>query len=199
MHLLDIVLVSVYGYLIGSIPFAVIIGKVYGINILEVGSGNPGASNIKRSIGKGAGNVCFLLDFLKGVLAVGGPQLSLFAAENTIGLAMLSLIAAIFGHSYSLFIKFYGGKGVATTMGGLLIITPIALAVGIVIWVVLFFTFRYVSVASIAFGISLPLTNLIVGILDLRLWLCLALAVIIILRHWSNIERLINGTENRFQ
>jgi len=199
MHLLDIVVVSVYGYLIGSIPFAVIIGKVYGINILEVGSGNPGASNIKRSIGKGAGNVCFFLDFLKGVLAAGGPQLSLFAAENTIGLGMLSLIAAIFGHSYSLFIKFYGGKGVATTMGGLLIITPIALAVGIVIWVVLFFTFRYVSIASIAFGISLPLTNLIVGIFDLRLWLCLALAVIIILRHWSNIERLINGTENRFQ
>ncbi len=199
MHLLDIIVVSVCGYLIGSIPFAVIIGKVYGINVLEVGSGNPGASNIKRSIGKGAGNVCFLLDFLKGVLAAGWPKLSLFAAENTIGLVMLGLVAAIFGHSYSLFIKFRGGKGVATTMGGLLIITPIALTVGIVIWVVLFFTFRYVSVASIAFGISLPLTNLIVDILDLRLWLCLALAVIIILRHRSNIERLINGTENRFQ
>ncbi len=199
MHAFDIIVVSVCGYLIGSIPFAVIIGKVYGINILEVGSGSPGATNIKRSIGKGAGNVCFLLDFLKGVLAAGWPKLSLFAAENTIGFAMLGLVAAILGHSYSLFIKFRGGKGVATTMGGLLVITPIALAVGIVIWVILFFTFRYVSVASIAFGISLPLTNLIVGILDLRLWLCLALAVIIILRHRSNIERLMKGTENRFQ
>ncbi len=199
MQLLDIIVVSVCGYLIGSIPFAVIIGKVYGINILEVGSGSPGATNIKRSIGKVAGNVCFLLDFLKGVLAAGWPMLSLFAAENTIGLGMLGLVAAILGHSYSLFIKFRGGKGVATTMGGLLVITPIALAVGIVIWVILFFTFRYVSVASIAFGISLPLTNLIVGILDLRLWLCLALAVIIILRHRSNIKRLMKGTENRFQ
>ena len=142
---------------------------------------------------------CFLLDFLKGVVAAGWPMLPILASENTTGLAMLGLVAAILGHSFSFFIKFRGGKGVATTMGGLLIITPIALAVGIVIWIVLFFAFRYVSVASLAFGISLPLTNLIVGNLDFRLWLCLALAVIIILRHRSNIERLLKGTENRFQ
>ena len=199
MHAFDIIVVSVCGYLIGSIPFAVIIGNIHGINILEVGSGSPGATNIKRSIGKGAGNVCFLLDFLKGVVAAGWPKLSILATENTIGLAMLGLVAAILGHSFSLFIKFRGGKGVATTMGGLLVITPIALAVGIFIWIVLFFTFRYVSVASLAFGISLPLTNLIVGILDFRLWLCFALAVIIILRHRTNIQRLLKGTEKRFQ
>ena len=198
MNAFDIIAVSLSGYLIGSIPFAVIIGKIHGINILKVGSGNPGASNIKRSIGKGAGNVCFTLDLLKGVVAAGWPSLSLLGTENPIGLAMIGLLAAILGHSFSIFIKFRGGKGVATAMGGLIVIAPLALAVGVVIWAIIFFAFRYVSLASLAFGISLPLTNLIVGIFDLRLWLCFALAVIIILHHRSNIERLLKGTENRF-
>ncbi len=199
MHTIDIVVVCICGYLIGSIPFAIFIGKFYGINILEVGSGNPGASNIKRSIGKGAGNVCFLLDFLKGVIAAGWPKLLILSTENTIGLAMFGLIAAIIGHSYSLFNKYRGGKGVATTMGGLAIITPIPLVVGIVIWIIIFYTFRYVSIASIAFVISLPLINIIMGVMDFRLWLCIGISVFTIFRHRSNIERLLKGIENRFQ
>lgn len=198
MHAFEIIIVSVCGYLIGSIPFAVIIGKIHGVNILEVGSGSPGASNIKRSVGKGAGNVCFLLDFLKGVVAAGWPQLPLLGTDNPIGLAMIGLIAAILGHSFSLFTRFRGGKGVATTMGGLLVITPLALGIGLVLWSLIFFAFRYVSVASLTFGISLPLTNLIFGIFDLRLWFSITLAVIIILRHGSNIKRLMKGRENRF-
>ncbi len=199
MSIFEIVAVSLIGYMIGSIPFAVIIGKIHGIDIFKVGSGSPGATNIKRSISRSAGNLCFALDFLKGVAAAGWPKIPILGTENAMDLAIIGLFAAIIGHSFSIFIRFRGGKGVATTMGGLIVITPLVLIVGVLVWSVIFFAFRYVSLASLAFGISLPITSLIVSIFDARFWLCLALTVIIFIRHRSNIIRLLQGRENRFQ
>jgi len=197
--MLEILIVVVAGYLIGSVSFAVIIAKQRGVDILKEGSGNPGATNVKRVLGKKAGNLCFGLDFLKGLVAAGWPLLPFLGFSEPVHLGILGLIAAILGHSFSCFLGFRGGKGVATTMGGLLALAPLVLVLGLLTWVVLFYTSRYVSLASLGFGISLPLTGIF---LTGDRWLVaflVALAVLIVVRHRSNIQRLLNGTENRFE
>ena len=119
------------GYLIGSIPFGYLIAKSRGVDILSVGSGNPGATNVKRSVGKGAGNICFTLDALKGVVSAGWPLWIPAVAPETASAApgIIGLLGAIAGHSFSIFLKFRGGKGVATAMGGLLVIMPIVVLI----------------------------------------------------------------------
>lgn len=189
---------AVIGYLIGAIPFGYLVAKAHGVDILKEGSGNPGATNVKRIVGKRAGNCVFLLDFLKGTLAAGWPLLMSVEGDAGLVAAIVGLGAAILGHSFSVFLKGRGGKGVATTMGGLLVIMPAAVLIGLVIWVGTFFVSRYVSFASILFAISLPISSWLLGRPPLLIYVSAALAVLIILRHRSNIQRLLNGTENRF-
>ena len=113
--------------------------------------------------------------------------------------AVLGLIAAITGHSYSIFIAFRGGKGVATTMGGLLVIMPLVLIIGLVLWLLAFYSTRIVALASLLFALSLPITAVFYyGIDHLCFGLSLGLALLIVLRHRSNILRLIKGEENSF-
>ncbi|MGJ3243641.1 MAG: glycerol-3-phosphate 1-O-acyltransferase PlsY [Opitutales bacterium] len=186
------------GYLLGSVSFAVLVAKARGVDIFQAGSGNPGATNVKRVLGRKAGNLVFMLDFLKGAVATGWPLLA--PVETTAPVAAIcGLLGAILGHSFSCFLKFRGGKGVATTMGGLLALMPIVLFVGLGVWVLVFFTSRYVSLASIAFGVSLPLSAWLTGLGPVMLGFSLALALLIVVRHRSNIRRLLNGTESRFQ
>lgn len=195
-----IVIAVLAGYLIGSIPFAVLIARARGVDIFSVGSGNPGATNVLRTFGKPAGYVCFLLDAFKGVAGVLiGFGIGQWAGAEQSGalLAILALFGAILGHSFSLFLKFRGGKGVATTVGGLLTLVPFVMLIAVAVWLAVYYTTRYVSLASIALGVSLPLAALMLGEGALFFWLCLVLAVLIILRHRANIQRLLNGTENR--
>jgi glycerol-3-phosphate acyltransferase PlsY len=198
--------VALVGYLLGSIPFGVIVAKRYSVDIFSVGSGNPGATNVLRSIGKPAGYMVFFLDFLKGLLAVTWflfPWVS-FSGDSTLGL--WGLPGAVLGHTYPIFSSFRGGKGVATTMGGLLGVMPGCLIIGLVTWVIIFFSTRYVALASIGFGVSLPVCAIV------NVWsnpdhssvigtiaLAFVIMVWIIWRHRSNIVRLRNGTENRFK
>jgi glycerol-3-phosphate acyltransferase PlsY len=187
------------GYLIGSISFAVLIAKSSGVDIFKVGSGNPGATNVLRTLGKPKGYLCFLLDAFKGVAAVlagkgltlgsGGPDPQL--------IGILALAGAILGHSFSLFLRFRGGKGVATTVGGLLTLLPIVMLVGIGLWLVVFYASRYVSLASIMLGISLPVSALLLQRSLSSILFCSLLAILILIRHRSNIQRLRAGTENR--
>jgi glycerol-3-phosphate acyltransferase PlsY len=199
--ILSILLVLVVGYLLGSISFAVLVARTQGVDILKVGSGNPGATNVKRVLGSRLGNTVFFLDVLKGYIAAGWPLLFLGASESeSLALGILGLIAAIAGHSFSCFLKFKGGKGVATTMGGLAALMPLVLLGGLIVWVVVFYTSRIVAIASIAFAVSLPLGAFYAyGALDLRFGLGVLLALLIILRHRSNIQRLIRGEENSFK
>jgi len=189
---------AVVGYLLGAVPFGYLVAKAHGVNILKEGSGNPGATNVKRVVGKKAGNAVFALDFLKGAVAAGWVFFLPLVAEAELAAAIVGICAAILGHSFSIFLKGKGGKGVATTMGGLIVVMPIAVLIGVLIWVLIFYTTRYVSLASILFVASLPVTNLILGAPPLLVWISLALAVLITLRHRTNIQRLLNGTENRF-
>lgn len=192
IHIISVVLI---GYLIGAISFAVLVASRKGVDIFTVGSGNPGATNVKRVLGAKWGNLVFALDAAKGVLAAAWPLL--MWAE--LHYAVLGLIAALAGHSYSIFIAFRGGKGVATTMGGLLVIMPPVLLMGIVLWLLAFYSSRIVALASLVFALSLPITaGLYYGKEHLCFGLSLALALLILLRHRSNILRLIKGEENSF-
>jgi glycerol-3-phosphate acyltransferase PlsY len=198
MTSLNIALVSIVGYLLGAISFAVIVARSQGVDILKYGSGNPGATNVTRALGSKYGNIVFAGDALKGFIAAGWPQLCM--GEAGLKLGILGLIASILGHSFSVFLKFKGGKGVATTMGGLVATMAIALLIGVAVWAAIFFTIRMVAIASILFAVSLPVSAyLLYGVGDPRLTLGVVLGVLIVARHRSNIVRMLMGTESSFK
>jgi len=196
---LEIVLTSIAGYLIGSISFAVIVAKTQGVDIFKAGSGNPGATNVKRTLGSKWGNIVFSLDAVKGLVAAGWPQL-VFGGEVGLKLGIIGLVASIIGHSYSIFLTFRGGKGVATTMGGLLAIMPFVLLIGLAVWLVCFYTTKVVALASILFALSLPVSAYyLAGSADPRFTLAFLLGILIVFRHRSNLARLLQGKENSFK
>ena len=195
MSVFSIILVTIIGYLLGAISFAVIIARSQGVDIFKEGSGNPGATNVKRILGKKWGHAVFTLDALKGFTATVLP-LMVYGDDR---LAIIGLIAAILGHSFSVFLKFRGGKGVATTIGGLLVLMCPVLLVGLVVWLIIFYTKKVVGLASIFFAVSLPLSAyFIYGTEDPRFYLGVVLALFIVGRHRSNIIRMFSGKENKF-
>ena len=200
---IETIAVLIIGYLIGSIPWAVIIAKRSGVDIFTVGSGNPGATNVLRTLGKSKGYLVFFLDFCKGLLAVWWFHLPLFSFSGDASLELWSLPAAVIGHTYPIFTGFRGGKGVATAMGGLLGLMPACLLVGLFVWVLTFYLTKYVAVASIAFGLSLPVCTLVFSLNDDgglgKTFLAFLVMGWIIWRHRSNLARLRAGTENRFE
>ena len=198
------------GYLIGSVNFAVLVAKKHGVDILKEGSGNPGATNVKRMLGKGPGNLVFALDALKGFVGAGLPYLFLrieetgSAADIHFTICVAGFVGTLLGHCFSCFLKFKGGKGVASTIGGLLVLLPIPILIGAAVWGLVFTLSRYVSLASIALGVSLPLscwllplfTKLTFG--QPEFWFAAAIAAFNVWTHRSNIGRLLAGTESRF-
>ncbi|MDQ8185058.1 glycerol-3-phosphate 1-O-acyltransferase PlsY [Pelagicoccus sp. SDUM812002] len=183
------------GYLIGSLPFGYLVAKANGVDIFSVGSKNPGATNVKRCVGKKAGNIVFMLDAVKGFTATAWPIL---LAGESFHYGLVGLVFAVLGHSFSLFTKFRGGKGVATMLGGVVALMYVAALVGVLVWLVVFYASRYVSLASICLAISLPITNLVIGSPATLTWVSLALGLLVVVRHKDNIVRLIRGEENKF-
>ncbi len=212
------ILFLVLGYFLGAIPFAVIVAKRCGVDILKEGSGNPGATNVKRVCGKKAGNTVFVLDVLKGFLATTLPVLILGALSGTVDFGdeesreltltisqLCGLTGAVVGHCFSCFLKFKGGKGVSTTIGAMLGAMPVAVLLALIGWVIFYFFSRIVAIASIAFGIFLPCVvfSLIKfapesGYNFVHFWFCCTITIFIIVMHQSNIRRLIKGEENSF-
>ncbi len=227
-------------FLLGSIPFGWIFGKCKGIDIRQHGSGNIGATNVWRVLGKSCGIPCFLLDVLKGLVPTllgmtlirfegqsAGISLSpllshayLFPAEEQFTaqtLVVFTGLLSILGHNYSPWVGFKGGKGIATSAGVIIALMPAAIVLLVILWALLFFTTRYVSVASIGAAAALPLLthfgarfHHINNNPDLpTLWeagtwnkplfaFSVLIALLAIWKHRSNIQRLRNGTENRF-
>lgn len=190
---------AVIGYLLGALPFAVIISKMHGVDIFTVGSKNPGATNVKRSVGKTAGNIVFALDCLKGVIAAYIPVLLLGGGTESFYGQITGLVFAVLGHSFSVFIRFRGGKGVATTIGGLIAIMPVPLAIGLAVWTGVFYASGYVSLASICLGLSLPVSNFFLKAPLPYTVFSVTLALFLVYRHRANIKRLIKGEENSFK
>ena len=189
-------------YLLGSVSFAVLIARRRGVDIFKAGSGNPGATNVKRVLGSRAGNLVFFLDFLKGFIAAVWPMAAhhfdlIPVASPWLGIA--GLVGAVLGHSFSIFLRFRGGKGVATSIGGLMALMPLVTLGALLVWVAVFLTTRYVSVASIAFGLTLMPLAAMLGQPHELVGLSFVLALYIIVRHRANLRRLMNGTENKFE
>jgi glycerol-3-phosphate acyltransferase PlsY len=186
------------GYVLGALPFGWIVARANGVNIFEVGSKSPGATNVKRSVGKNAGNLVFLLDALKGAAAVYLPQCIWSAPHDVLRLSLVAIICAILGHSFSCFTRFKGGKGVATAAGGFFVLMPLLAAISLASWVILFYATRYVSVASIGASIVLPVIAYFTHQKPALIVMCIVASLFIIIRHRANIVRLLNGTENRW-
>lgn len=200
--------IGLASYLIGSIPAGYLVGRLRGIDIRKAGSGNIGATNVLRVMGRPYGYLVFLFDFLKGVGAV---VLSAFILNHTgvvhretefVGIAAGAL--CVIGHVYPVWLGFKGGKGVATSVGVLFGLMPIVGVTVMIVWLIVYQTTKYVSVASITAAIVLPLT--VAGMFYLEktqslalVYLSICLAVMIIWRHRSNISRLSKGTEQNFK
>ncbi len=184
-------------YVVASIPFGYIIGKIAGKDITKVGSGNIGATNVARTIGKKAGVIVLVLDMLKGFIPVYLSKMYFYPIYGDKYVAAVAVVAVL-GHCFSVFMRFKGGKGVATGIGVLLALSPKVAFIVIILWVGIFLTTGFVSLASI---ISAFVSWIAMNYVDGNYYYTLAALIasaIIVLKHSSNIDRLIKGTENRF-
>lgn len=182
-------------YLLGSIPSGLLLGKAYGIDVRKEGSGNIGATNIYRTVGRKVGVLTLLCDCLKGLIPVLVVKLSALPADYApwVGLA------AFCGHVFSLFLRFRGGKGVATALGVFLALSPLAVAIALGVFLALVFKWRYVSLGSIAAAAVMPPAVSLLGGGRVMLLVTAIIAVIVIVKHHENIKRLAAGTENKFK
>jgi len=206
MVILGVLLIG--SYLLGSIPFGYLAGRLEGIDIRKVGSGNVGAANVVRVLGKRYGYPVFALDVSKGFAAVmismqmaPGPPPEWNSPEI---FGIVAAISSVLGHLYPPWLKFNGGKGVATSAGALLALTPVATLIGVAIWIVVFWLTRYVSLASITAAVILPIVILVIGSHDPHngkplVYSSICVAAVVIWRHRSNLSRLMRGTEPRFR
>lgn len=189
-------------YLVGAIPFGLLVGLARGVDIRTVGSKNIGATNVLRSVGKPWGITTFVLDALKGFLpAAVFPIVGNVCGADFQSLEIAGLVGgacAILGHNFPVYLGFKGGKGVATSAGMVLGLAPQAVAIGLGVWAVVFYSLRYVSLASIVAALA---------VVGAGWWLydgyllpvaLTVLGVLVVLRHQANIKRLLNGTESRF-
>jgi len=201
--MLTFAFVLVGSYLLGSIPFGCLAGRIRGIDIRKVGSGNIGATNVVRVLGKRYGYPVFVLDFLKGLGAVRIAMAVRPESTSSELVGILAAVSAVIGHSFPIWLKFRGGKGVATSAGALFGLMPLATVIGAAIWILTFLLTRYVSVASVATAVALPFVIAIMTWLNQTdgkalFYSSLCLAAVIIWRHHSNLSRLVRGTEPRF-
>lgn len=196
--------VAVVSYLLGSIPFGYILVRLFlKTDVRTLGSGNIGATNVLRSGGKGLGAATFILDAAKGAAAVAlaaliAPQLTAYAPRN---IEALAAVVAVLGHMFPVWLRFRGGKGVATGFGVFLVAAPWAALAAITVFTVVLMLTRYVSLASILGAGSFPLFAYFLVHGDRPPFFIAAqiiVASLIILKHHANIRRLLTGTENRF-
>ena len=192
---------ALVAYLLGSIPFGFVAGLIAGVDVRKHGSGNIGATNTLRVLGKKYGYPVFVADVLKGYIAVRTALwLTRFDPSTGDFIGILAAFFVVVGHSFPIWLRFRGGKGVAAAAGACLGLVPLATLIAVLIWIVTFFIFRYVSLASIVAAIALALSALFLGYAAdpiLLTFTCL-IAALIILRHRSNIMRLLQGREPRF-
>jgi len=189
--------VSVLGlaaaYLIGAIPVGYIVARLSGIDIRAAGSGNIGATNVLRTLGKLPAIATLVGDIVKGVVAVSVAR----AADPAPSWAAAGAVLAIVGNCWPVFLRFRGGKGVATGFGAFLALTPWATAPAALVWLVVVATFRYVSLASVMACVCLPLGVAVLGYPRAAIIAAAVAAVTIIYRHRDNLGRLAKGKERR--
>jgi glycerol-3-phosphate acyltransferase PlsY len=199
---MDWLIIGVVGYLFGSIPTAVWVGKrFYGVDVREHGSKNAGATNTFRVLGKKPGKIVLLIDVLKGLLAVLTPQFMYpgLGYESIVQLKIIAAVTVILGHVFPLFAGFKGGKGVATALGVIIAIHPLTACICLAIFLGVFLVFNYVSLGAIVTSVFFPI--ILVFIFNEKSIPLIVFSIVIgsavIITHKKNIARLMNGTENK--
>jgi len=185
----------VCAYLLGSIPTGLLLAKAAGVNIRETGSGNIGATNVYRTLGRKVGIMTLIGDCLKGLIPVliakqlGLPEVWIAATG----------LAAFLGHVYTVFLGFKGGKGVATALGVFLGVSPLSVLIALGVFILVLVRWRYVSLASITAAAAMPLVIAFLEPKKLLIAMSLAIAALVIYKHRENIQRLRSGTESKFK
>ena len=203
--MLPLLIAGFASYLIGSIPAGYIAGRIAGIDIRTVGSGNIGATNVTRVLGKRYGYPVFIVDFLKGFAAVGmSIMIAKRAQPVSIPSELVGAVACVLGHSFPVWLGFKGGKGVAASAGALFGLMPRVALIAVAVWLIIFYLTRYVSVASMTAALAVPIAILSMTFLGQTggtalLYFSICLAAVVIVRHRSNLLRLVRGTEPRFK
>ena len=202
---IQIAIAAIVSYLVGAIPCGLLIGFSKGIDIRKTGSGNIGATNVTRSVSPLAGKICFFCDFLKGML----PALLVqFVIKGAPIAAIVCGMAAVLGHMFPIYLKFKGGKGISTAAGVAIALAPLPLLTALAIWGAIFYAFRYVSLASIIAAVMLPVSAIVYHLFNIgsavaqsrqTIIFFVVIAVLAVVKHTSNIKRLLNGTESRFE
>ncbi len=201
--MIDFLIFIVSGYLLGSIPTAVWLGKAkYGIDVRLHGSKNAGATNTFRVLGKKAGTAVLIIDVLKGVIAVLLPWLlgaATWESDALIHLQLVAGIVAVLGHVFPLFASFNGGKGVATSLGIILGIHPLTAVICLALFLIVFILFSYVSLGAIVAAIAFPLVLILIWqVSNLALIIfSILLSLAVVITHHKNIKRLIKGEESK--
>lgn len=193
------------GYLLGALPFAYVVARAKGVDIFKVGSGNAGATNVRRVLGPGPGSLVLFLDAAKGALAAGlfpllhclGPEHCPFDVGSLEMLSTICLVGALLGHSFSCFTGFRGGKSVATAAGGFAVLFPAGAGCALVVFGLTLALFRYVALSSMLGAVALATASVVLGRSALLIGVACGAAGFVILRHRSNISRLLAGTELR--
>ena len=197
-----------WSYLIGSIPNGYLIGKFNGLDIRRHGSRNIGATNVRRILGRPWGIACFILDFLKGlipVMVIGHVIASDWAIGAGYG-GLIAAIGAVLGHVFPVWLMFRGGKGVATSLGVVCGLAPLAFLIGILFWLLSYYVIYrgVVSFASMVAVLMMAVSSLVFKLTIFKhfswvtIFLLFFLAIIVIIRHRENIKRILEGTENSF-
>ncbi len=203
--LVPLLIAAGVGYLLGALPFGYLVARAKGVNIFEVGSKNPGATNVRRVLGHGPGNLVLFLDALKGAAAVGlfpllhrlGPEYCPFDAGGLEILQTTGLVAAILGHSFSCFTGFKGGKSVATGAGGFLVLFPAGMGLGFLIFAVTVAIGRMISLGSMLGAATVATAAIVLQQSILVTSVAAVVALFVIVRHRANIARILAGTESK--
>ncbi len=214
--LTPLLIAAVLGYVLGSLPFGYLVARAKGVNIFEVGSKNPGATNVRRVLGSGPGNLVLFLDALKGAAAsawtllrfrdsdasgsteAGTTFLNLpVSGEGWAAMGIAGLVGALLGHSFSCFTKFKGGKGVATGAGGFLVLLPFGMMIAFVVFGLTLAVTRYVSLSSMLGAIALAIAAVALKASTVLVGVTGAVVLFVLLRHRTNISRLLAGTESK--
>ncbi|NLH46657.1 MAG: glycerol-3-phosphate 1-O-acyltransferase PlsY [Acholeplasmataceae bacterium] len=195
--MLTIALSIIIGYIFGSIPSGLVLVKmVCGIDIREYGSKNIGTTNVFRTVGGRMASIVLIADVVKGILAV---LLVRYLFESSLHLELLTAIASLLGHNYSVFLGFKGGRGVATGLGLILLFMPDVCIFSFTVWLVIVFVTRYVSLGSIVGAFITPIVAYYRGYPIELVLFALAACVFVIVRHYENMKRLIAGTESKIK
>lgn len=201
---LGYILTAVLGYLFGSIPTGYLVARARGVDIRSVGSGNIGATNVLRTLGKPAGIFVLVVDAIKGIIpvALGMHVLApIFAGvpsgEHRVWYAVVGGVVAVLGHNYTCWLNFKGGKGIATSAGALLGLVPASLLIILSVWMIVFALTRFVSLASICASATLPFAAWLTGQPRTLVYITGGMAALAIYKHKANIARLLKGTEPR--